>query len=107
MAVTGAGLLFAVWVHCCRDRLVRDGARKATLDYLRYHADKRCSNSDAWTGGPVYYLYHGLSVAGSYCHFFTPAPVHGDTSRHQTGASSPALKNDLQITEIKKNPRIL
>src|ERR1700747_244345 len=101
MAVAGAGLLFAVRVHCCRDRLVRNRARTATLDYLRYYSDKRCSNSDARTGGPVYYLYHGLFVTGSYCYFFTPAPVHGDTSRHQTGASSPALENDLQIT-VKK-----
>src|ERR1700758_2284682 len=92
MAVACTGLLFAARFHCCRDGLVRNGARKAALDYLRDHADKRCGNSDARTRGPIYHLYHRLFAAGSYRNFFTPAPVYGDTSRHQTGASSPALK---------------
>src|ERR1700741_5123422 len=102
MVIASPGLLFSARFYCRRNRLVRNGARKATLDYLRDYADKRRGNSDARTGGPIYYLYHRLFVAGSYCYFLTPASVHGDTSRHQTRAGSAALKNDLQITEIKR-----
>src|ERR1700756_2854811 len=107
MVVACSGRLFSAWFHCRRDRLVRNGARKTALDYLRDYADERCSNSDARTGGPVYYLYHRLFVVGSYRHFFTPAPVYGDTSSHETGASSAALESELQTTETCKNLRML
>src|ERR1700756_5326515 len=99
MVIASPGLLFSARLYCCRNRLVRNGARKATLDYLRDYADKRRGNPDARTGGPIYYLYYRLFVAGSYCYFLTPASVHGDTPSRETGASSPSLESDLQIAE--------
>src|ERR1700756_5848625 len=103
MVVACTGLLFAAWFHCGRDRLVRNGARKATLDHLRDYADKRCGNSDARTGGPIYYFYRRLLVAGSYRHFFTPAPVYGDTSSRETGASFAALKKQSESADLMRN----
>src|ERR1700756_6062778 len=97
MVIASPGLLFSARFYCRRNRLVRNGARKATLDYLRDYADKRRGNSDARTGGPIYYLYHRLLVAGSYCYFLAPASVHGATPSRETGASSPPLESDLQI----------
>src|ERR1700747_2594573 len=103
MVIARPGLLFAVRFHCCRDRLVRNGARKATLDYLWDYADKRCGNSDARTGGPIYYLYPRLFAAGSYRHFFTPASVYGDTSGGEAGASSATLKKQSESTDLMRN----
>src|ERR1700746_1459435 len=100
MVIASPGLLFSARFYCRRNRLVRNGARKTTLDYLRDYADKRCGNSDARTGGPIYYLSHLLFAAGSYRHFFTPASVYGDTSSGEAGASSATLKKQSESTDL-------
>src|ERR1700751_576450 len=101
MVAPRAGLLFAAWLHCRRDRLGFDPTWPATLDHLWGHADARRGDSDAWTGRTVHDLHDRLPVARSHCHFPPTTPVHGDTAQvDQKGASSPALSRKQNVSSV-------
>src|SRR5580704_9889999 len=98
MAAPRAGLLFAAWLHCRRDRLVCDRTWTATLDHLRGHAYARCGDSDAWTGRTIHHVHARLPVTRGHCHLLAPEAVHGNTAQvDQKGVSSPALSRKHNV----------
>src|ERR1700741_764072 len=101
MVAPRAGLLFAAWLHCRRDRLVCDRTWTATLDHLWGHADARCGDSDAWTGRAIHHLHDRLLAARGHCNFPPTTPVHGDTAQvDQKGASPPALSRKQNVSSV-------